>query len=133
VHAGSQTVPEESNISVFRGPNRAGRPALEIFGHGETPLDQTTTSIAVLRSDSTPYGSRLTVSVPPIPTLVFEPNASFSSLSVTLGRAGHEKGGHAAGAVLVPRRCPAGGFPFAASFEFADRSTASAVANAPCP
>ena len=39
----------------------------------------------------------------------------------------------AAGAVLVPRSCPAGGFPFAASFAFADGSSASASATVACP
>jgi hypothetical protein len=33
----------------------------------------------------------------------------------------------------VPRRCPAGGFPFAASFTFADHSTASATTAVACP
>jgi len=131
VHAGSLTLPEESNISVFRAPSRAGRPTLEIFGHGETPLDESSTSTAVVQSDSGRYGSRLTVSVPPIPTLVFEPNASFSSLSVTIGGLGRRS--KAAGMVLVPRHCPPGGFPFAASFTFADGSTASAAATVPCP
>jgi len=131
VHAGSLTVPEQSTVSVFRGPSRAGRPTLEIFGHGETPLYQNTTSIAVVAPDSAPYGSKLTISVPPIPTLVFEPNASFSSLSVTIGAVA---GGSAAqaGPILVPRRCPLGGFPFAASFTFADQSSASAAASVAC-
>jgi hypothetical protein len=133
VHAGSLTVPEESTISVFRGPDRGASPTIKIFGHGETPLDESSISTAILRADNGPYGSRLTVSVPPIPTLVLEPDASFSSLSVTIGAVGPGARTHAGGDVVVPRRCPSGGFPFAASFTFADQSTASAVARAPCP
>jgi hypothetical protein len=130
VHAGSLTVPEQSTISVLHGPSRAGRPTIEIFSHGETPLDESTTSVAVVAPDGAPYGSRLMVSLPPIPTLMFEPNASFSSLSVTIG-AGAGPGAHA-GAITMPRRCPPGGFPFAASFSFADESTASASASVAC-
>ncbi len=134
VHAGSLAVPEETTIAIFRGPDRAGRPTLEIFGQGRTPLDQSSISTAVLDPDSAPYGSKLTVSIPAIPTLVFEPDASFDSLSLTVGGIGHNPLAHAAaGAILVPRRCPAGGFPFAASFAFADGSTASASATLPCP
>ena len=134
VHAGSLAVPEETTIAIFRGPNRAGRPTLEIFGQGETPLDQSSISTAVLEPALAPYGSKLSVSIPAIPTLVFEPDASFVSLSLTVGGVGRNPRAHAAaGAILVPHRCPAGGFPFAASFAFADGSTASASASAACP
>jgi hypothetical protein len=131
VHAGSQTLPEEATISVFRGPNRGGHPTFEIFGHGETPLDESTISTAVLQRDTRPFGWKLIVSVPPIPTLVYEPNASFSSLSLTIGA----PAGRSRSPVAIPRRCPRGGFPFASSFTFADRSSASASASArlPCP
>jgi hypothetical protein len=127
VHAGSQTLPEEATISVFRGPNRGSDPGFEVFGQGLTPLDESTVSTGVLEPDSAPYGSKLLVSVPPIPTLTYEPNASFSSLSLTIGNAG------GAARVELPRSCPPGGFPFAASFSFADLSTAGAVARLPCP
>jgi hypothetical protein len=129
VHAGSQTLPEDSTISVFRGPDRGNRPTFEIFGHGETPLDESTISTAVLQRDAAPYGSKLSVSVPPIPTIVYEPNASFSSLSLTIGASA----GRSRSLVSIPRRCPRGGFPFAASFTFADRSSASASVRLSCP
>jgi hypothetical protein len=134
VHAGSLAVPEETTITIFRGPDRGRRPTLEIFGQGETPLDQSSISTGVLEPDSAPYGSKLTVTVPPIPTLVLEPDASFVSLSLTIGGVGRGPRAHAAaGAILVPRSCPAGGFPFAAGFTFADGSTASASATVACP
>jgi hypothetical protein len=129
VHAGSQTLPEEVTVAVFRGPSRAGDPTFEIFGHGETPLDESSVSTAVLQADRAPFGSKLVVSVPPIPTLVYEPDASFSSLSLTIGALA----GRSRGAVSVPRSCPAGGFPFAAAFTFADHSRASAAARVRCP
>lgn len=136
VHAGSLTNPEEATVSVFRAQNHGALPAFEIFGQGETPLDESTISTAVLGPGGAPYGLKLTVSVPPIPTLVFEPNASFKSLSLTIGGVGRGRGPRAhaaAGAIVVPRSCPAGGFPFAADFTFADESTASTTANVPCP
>jgi hypothetical protein len=129
VHAGSQTLPEQATVALFRGPNRGSDPTFEILSHGETPLDESTISTAVLRPDGAPYGSQLTVSVPPIPTLVYEPDASFSSLSLTIGNAGR----HAAGTIAVPRSCPAGGLQFAGAFTFADGSRASASASLKCP
>jgi hypothetical protein len=133
VRAGSQTLPEQVTVSVFRGPNQSGRSTLEILGHGETPLDESTLSTAVLEPDTGPYGWKLTTSIPLIPTLVFEPDASFVSLSLTVAGRGGRPTAHAAGAIVVPRRCPAGGFPFAASFAFADHSSASATTAVPCP
>jgi hypothetical protein len=129
VHAGSQILPEDAAVSVFRGPIRGGRPTFEILGHGETPLDESTISTGVLQGDSAPYGLKLVVTVPPIPTLTFEPNASFSSLSLTLGNAG----ARSRAKILLPRSCPRAGFPFAASFGFADGTSASAAARLRCP
>jgi hypothetical protein len=132
VHAGSQTLPEESTIHVFRGPNRGTEPTFEIFGQGETPLDQSTISTAILQPTGARYGSSLTLSIPPIPTVVYEPDASFVSMSMTIGDLAHGPRAHA-GTIVLPRSCPVGGLPFAASFTFADSSTASAAAKVPCP
>ena len=134
VHAGSLVVPEEATLWAFRGPDRGGRPTLEVFGQGETPLYQSSVSTGVLEPDGSPYGSKLTISIPPIPTLVLEPNASIVSASLTIGRVAHAPRAHATtGAILVPHSCPAGGFPFAASFTFADGSTTRASATVACP
>jgi hypothetical protein len=134
VYAGSLTVPEEAAVTVFRGPSHGGQQTFEIFGQGETPLYQSVISTAVLQPDSGPYGSKLTVSVPPIPTLVLEPDASIVSVSVTVGGIGRKPRAHtAAGSIHVPHSCPAGGFPFATAFTFADGSATSASATVPCP
>lgn len=129
VHAGSQSIPEDAAISAVRIPDRAGHPALAIFGKGDTPLQEQTTSTATLLADNAPFGSKLTVSIPPIPTLVLEPDASILSFSLTLAGAR----AHTGGIVTVPRRCPAGGFPFRAEFGFGDGSSVAATARLPCP
>jgi hypothetical protein len=134
VQAGSQPIPEHAAIWAFRGPDRGGRPTFEILGQGETPLQQRTIAVAALSTDGRPYGFKLTVSIPPIPTVVYEPDASILSFSLTIGAVGARPRAHAAAAaVTVPRRCPAGGFPFAASFAFADATTARAAARVHCP
>jgi hypothetical protein len=134
VHAGSQAIPEQAVISAFRGPDRGGRPVIEVLGRGDTPLQEQTLSTGVLAADRAPYGLRLTVSVPSIPTVMYEPDASIVSFSLTVGAVGRRPRAHAAsGAVTVPRHCPAGGFRFAADFDFYDTTTASAAARLPCP
>jgi hypothetical protein len=133
VHAGSQSIPEQAQLSAVRTTDRRGRPTFAIYGQGQTPLQQHTISTAALSRDAAPYGSRLTVSVPPIPTLVLEPDASILSFALTIGRPAGGSGGRPGATVTVPRRCPGGGFPFAAQFQFADGSRAAARAHAPCP
>jgi hypothetical protein len=133
VHAGSQTIPEQAVLWAFRGPSRGGAPTLEILGLGSTPLREQTISTGVLRGDSA-HGAQLTISIPPIPTLVFEPDASFASLTLTIGGLAAGVPAQAAPVrILVPRRCPAGGFQFAGDFAFADRSLSRAATVVPCP
>lgn len=134
VHAGSQLLSEEVAVTVLRGAGHGSQPTLEIFTQGETPLDESTIDTGVLASDSAPYGSRLSVAFPPIPTVALEPDASFASLSLTIGGVGGSPKAHAAAAsIRVPRSCPGGGFPFGASFTFADGSAPSVSTTAPCP
>jgi hypothetical protein len=134
VRAGALPVAENTTVSIFRGPNRGSHQTLAILNQGSTPLDQRTVATGVLTPDGGRYGSRLTVSVPAIPTLVLEPDASFVSLSLTIGGVGRRPRAHAAaGSILVPHSCPAAGFPFAAEFAFAGAVGASAGAAVACP
>ena len=132
VHAGSQAIGEEALLWALRTPNRGGQASFALFGQGQTPLQQNSTSIAVLSPDRAPYGSKLTVSIPRIPTVMYEPDASIISLSLTVGAA-HGRSRAQAFALTVPRRCPPGGFPFAAEFAFADGTSTTATAHLPCP
>jgi hypothetical protein len=133
VHAGSQAIGEEALVWALRAPNRGGHSSFAVFGQGQTPLDQQTTSIAVVSPDGAPYGSKLTISIPPIPTVMYEPDASIISFSLTVGAPHSGSRAHAFAVVTAPRRCPAAGFPFAADFAFADGTSAHATARIPCP
>jgi len=127
-HLGSQTLSETASASAYRGPNQGGHPTLLIASQGLTPLIERVVITAVLQRDRPPYGLELQMSVPPIPTLPTEPNASILRFTLTIG------GGHGPrGVVQTPHSCPAGGFPFGADFTFTDGSTASSTATARCP
>lgn len=130
VHAGSQTIQEATRLTAFRGPSVGGHPSLEVLGQGFTPLEQRSVSTGILTADASPFGRRLAISVPPIPTLGLEPNASFVSFSLTVGATRSTSSSGAA--IVVPRRCPAGGFPFAADLGFAGGASASPSATVPC-
>ena len=131
-HAGTENIAESATLSAFLGPPRNLSATVEVFAHAYTPLEEEQVLSGEVRPAEPPYGEELVMTVPPIPTLVFEPEASVVSFSLTIGP--NADGSAAPGdAVRLPSRCPAGGFPFAGEFTYADGSTGTAKVESPCP
>lgn len=130
--AGSQIITENISLWLFLGPFHNLEPTFEILGQGYTPFDERLVLTGTVLIDSPPYGEDLVLSVPPIPTLPLEPDASIVTMSLIVGTS-KPRDPRNANTVVVPSRCPSGGFPFAADFTYADGSTSSALASAPCP
>jgi hypothetical protein len=130
--AGSQLITENISLWLFLGPFHNLEPTFEIFGQGITPFDERVVLTGTVVPDHPPYGEDLVLSVPPIPTVPLEPDASMASMSLTVGT---NKSPHPnqANTVVVPPSCPAGGFPFAAEITYADGSSGNAFAHATCP
>ncbi len=126
--AGAIVITEDASLQAFRGPNRSGRPVLEISGQGLTPLIERITFTGVVVPDRAPYGLKILMRIPPVPTLPTEPDASAVSFSLTFGGPGTRKR-----TVTVPSTCPTGGFPFAADFGFTDGTSNSAATQLACP
>lgn len=130
--AGSQLIGERISLWLFLGPFHNLEPTFEILGQGYTPFDERVVLTGTVLPDNPPYGEDLVLSVPPIPTLPLEPDASIVTMSLTVGQRA-PRDPRNANTVVVPPRCPPGGFPFAADFTYADGSNGSALATAPCP
>jgi hypothetical protein len=130
-HTGSLSINEDVSLQAFIGPPRNLQPTVEILGQGYTPLDQRMLIAGDVLSSVAPYGEALVMSTPAIPTVPLEPDASIVTLSLTVGASAHRT--RASNSVIVPANCPAGGFPFAAEFTYANGSSGSAAAKAPCP
>lgn len=126
---GAINLNENASLTAWRGPDAGGRPTLEILGEGLSPLEEHVVLKGVLEADHAPYGQRLTMTIPPIPTLPTEPNASALHFALTVG-AGSGKLGKL---IHAPKSCPAGGFRFGADFGYADGSNSSTTATARCP
>jgi hypothetical protein len=132
VHAGSLRITEQVTLSAFLGPPRNLQPTFEILARGYSPLDERIVFSGTVLPDSAPYGEELALSIPPIPSLPLEPDASIVSFSLEIG-ASRQLEHHDANAVLVPPSCPAtGGFPFAAEFTYAGGASGGALATVPC-
>jgi hypothetical protein len=130
VRAGSQIITEHFAMWAFLGPLLGNQPTVEMLGQGLTPFEERMVITGTILPDHSPYGEALVMSIPPIPTLPLEPNASIVNFSLTLGASRRT---HHANTVVVPSVCPAGGFPFAAEFTYTDGSTGSVLTAAPCP
>ena len=128
---GSQTITEAISLSIFLGVPQNLQPTVEVLGQGLTPFDQQVLLSGATLSGRAPYGEELAISIPPIPTLPLEPDASMASISLVIGHA--HASARNANAVLIPARCPQGGFPFAGEFTYADGSVSTATATVPCP
>jgi hypothetical protein len=128
-HLGAINLHENASLTAWRGPNEGGRPTLEILGEGLSPLEEHVVLKGVLETDRAPYGQRLTMTVPPIPTLPTEPNASALHFSLTVG----SEHGRLGKLIHAPGSCPAGGFRFGADFGYADGSNSTTTATARCP
>jgi hypothetical protein len=131
VHAGASVEGEEAEVAAFVGPPQGVNPTIEILGQGYTPLDERVVITATALPDSPPYGEKLVMSVPPIPSIPLEPNASTVSFTLTVGGKAFRK--HNPNTVLLPSRCPPGGFPFGAEFTYEDGSSSATTATVPCP
>lgn len=131
VHTGATIESETAAVTAWVGPPRNLYPTIEILGQGYSPLDERVVITATALPDKPPYGEKLEMSIPAIPTIPLEPNASTVSFSLTIGVSEQLRHNH--NTVRLPSRCPAGGFPFAAEFGYEDGSTGSTSTTVPCP
>ncbi len=127
--AGSQIITETIALSAFLGSPHNLQPAFEVLGQGYTPYDQRTVLTGAVTQSDPPYGEGITMTTPAIHTVPLEPDASIVTLSLTVGR----RHARTAPAIVVPRSCPAGGFPFAAEFTYADGSHSATSTTVRCP
>jgi hypothetical protein len=131
VHAGGTVESEGAVVSAFVGPPQGVNPTIEILGQGYSPLDERVVITATALPDKPPYGEKLEMSIPAIPSIPLEPNASTVSFTLTVGGANLRR--RNPNTVLLPSHCPRGGFPFAAEFGYEDGATSTATATVPCP
>ena len=137
----ADTLYETARITIFRGPTENGHIALLFYANGETPVSAQLLFPGLLLSSPPPFGGRIHVNIPLVPSLPLAPNVAVVRLQATIGPRGityfERVHGHTVAykpkGVLLPASCPAGGFPFAATLTFEDSTSASAHTAVPCP
>lgn len=131
---GPQLTRETVHLALFAGPSPDGYLHILVCATGEFPV------IAQVLLSGVLLPGRLSFVVPPIPSLPEAPYVALVQMRLTLGGQltyyetldGRSVAYRPAG-VGLPRRCPRGGFRFAATFAFLDHSLSSARTAVPCP
>jgi hypothetical protein len=131
---GPKIVKEDAQLTLFAAPSPDGYLHILVYATGIYPVE----AEVVLSGEL--LAGRLSIVVPPIPSLPEASDVLLTQMQVTLGGLltyyarvhGRSVAYHPPG-VGLPDRCPGGGFAFAATFAFADGSQASARTAVPCP
>jgi hypothetical protein len=134
-------ITETVGVTVLMGQATNRHTTMLFYANGTSPVIAQQVFSGQLVEASGPFGADLRTTVPLTPGLPGEPDATVVRMQTDIGSKGvtYYKRVHGVRVpytpkgVILPEHCPAGGFPFAATFLFADGSRASASTTAPCP
>jgi hypothetical protein len=129
---------EDAALTVFDGPRQAGHTTLLFYAAGRLPIATQLVFAGVIVVGA--RGPSIEATIPLIPTLPEAPDAAIVAMSSTIGTRQRRyyttvdrrrvritpKG------ATLPGRCPAGGFPFSASFGFNESAKVSATTVVAC-
>jgi hypothetical protein len=137
----TETVHEPYTLDFFFAAKARGQLQLLTYASAVAPESVELVLHARQVPAAKPYGVGFSVEVPPVTTFPGAPDASIESAFVTVGGpnvayyepvAGRRKLVHVRG-LVVPERCPSGGFPTEGTVDFADGATLTVNSTIPCP
>jgi hypothetical protein len=131
---GPELFDETASIGVVAGPSSDGYVHMLVSATGISPVGARIVMSSVLKP------GLIALDVPLVPSLPEGEDVSVVAVRATLGgnltyveRVHGRTIKYRPKGVLLPRTCPRGGFPFAATFTFLDGTEASAQDRVPCP
>jgi hypothetical protein len=136
-----EQIKEPFTLDFFRGPNEDGHIVVLAYLNAVSPVSVQLVLKAQVVQEPKPYGLGFTFNIPLIPTLPEASDASAESIFITLGAPnaayyeqvhGKRKLVHVKG-IIVPKKCPAGGFPYETQISFQDGTTDTVKGSIPCP
>jgi hypothetical protein len=138
---GPAVLHETAHVTVFRTASHQGHLTLLIYATGKAPVSAQIAFLGVVYPTPPPFGGRLDIQIPLVPTLPEGPDVAVVSFNSTLGplhlhyreRVHGRTVSYKPKGIPLPKVCPRGGFPFAARFSFLDDSSTTARTAVPCP
>lgn len=137
----NQLVHEPFTLDFFFAPRQQGHLALLAYASGVSPVSVSLVVEAKAIQAPKPYGLGFSVQVPQISTIPGAAYVSVESAFASLGASnvayfrrirGRRTLVHVKG-LIVPSKCPTGGFPTRGTAVFADGATFTADPTIPCP
>lgn len=138
---GAQQVFEQVRIAIFSAPLIDGKPQLLVSATGQHPVIANIYFPGMVLEAGRPFGGEIVTSMPPVPGLPGGPDVGLASMRIAIGprtltysesRHGRTVRFHPAG-VILPSRCPRGGFSFEVRLRFMDGASAQARSTVRCP
>jgi hypothetical protein len=139
---GPEIIREGASVTIVRAEDQSGQIALLLDAEGLSPVKANIVLSGVLLPASAPYGGDLRIDVPLVPSLPEAPDVAVVQLRATIGPAAglaytesvHGRAvSYTPKGILLPDRCPRGGFAFAAGVAFEDGSSARGSTTVRCP
>jgi hypothetical protein len=136
-----EIIHESYTLDFFFAPREGGHIVILAYVYGASPASVELVLVAKEIQAPSPYGIGFSLDVPPIPTLPGASNASVEKAFFTVGATNvayyqkihgkrtliHVKG------LIIPKRCPSGGFRTVGTIGFADGTSTTATSTVPCP
>jgi hypothetical protein len=140
VPIGAGNVIEHASLHPLMGPPREKLVEVLFYVEASGPVFAQLVLPAVLAEDMPPYGERLQASIPLVEVWPGGPDLALLSIDMTIGplhllyhrRVGSKTVYFRPRGVRIPRRCPRGGYPFAALLGFVGGAKTSAKYRGPC-
>jgi hypothetical protein len=135
-----EIVHETAHIQTFMGPVENEHLTVLFFADGTYPVSAEFVFPGEVLEASRPFGASLNTAVPLTGTTPEGPDVSLIHFQTTIGprhiiyyrhRHGRKVAFRPRG-IEVPLRCPRGGYPFAAEFQFQDGTRTTASSTIPC-
>jgi hypothetical protein len=141
IQVGPETVRENVEIAIAQAPIQNGHVALLFYAKGLRPVDARIVFPGLLLPAPAPFGGLVQINVPLVASLPEAADVAVVRVRATLGpehltyykRVRGKMMAYKPRGIILPDRCPRGGFPFAATFIFQDGTHASASTQVPCP
>lgn len=141
IQIGSDIIPDTASVAIVRAPEEHGRIAMLFNVHGETPVSAEVVFAGTLIPAPAATDESIDINIPLVQGLSDGPDVAVVRLNATFGPRGLVYYEHVRGrlvpytpkGILLPRRCPHGGFHFAARFTFLGGIGAVAHTQVPCP
>lgn len=132
---------EKVRITLLSGPVQEGHLGLLFFADGESPVIAQLIFPGLILPAQAPFGGILETQLPLVHTVPEGPYATVVSMQTTIGpshityyrRAHGRLVGFRPRGILLPSRCPHGGFLFTIHLGFQNGAHAEASTTVPCP